>query len=285
MDIEISSVYSDEIICLNVGGKRFDIRRSTIDLIPDSLLAKCFNGDFKLPEKDANGLYFFDRDPVLFSLILEVYRSGMVVMPFHVHPVVFDNELEYWGISGSHKKSRTQNYAQLANATTHLNREIMIKTIVLAFTESDVLRKCCSDGFFDTYLCLWYSEREKVNISMLWNNVQKNRVGVNMFVPSYVQNYLEKLRSEFIQHGFYMDDPSRNSGLKRDLNSRCSRTYNFCYLYVENNGKVILKDVEFPRKDFINVAPSDYIRVGWSDFDLQQCEEERVSQGFHVLEA
>uniref|UniRef100_A0A8D0FGC9 Potassium channel tetramerisation-type BTB domain-containing protein n=1 Tax=Strix occidentalis caurina TaxID=311401 RepID=A0A8D0FGC9_STROC len=63
----------DELIILNVSGRRFQTWRTTLERYPDTLLGSTekeffFNEDTKE--------YFFDRDPEVFRCILNFYRTG-----------------------------------------------------------------------------------------------------------------------------------------------------------------------------------------------------------------
>jgi len=63
-------------VCVNVGGVRHEIFRSTLRKIPATRLAR-------LSEMQANydrvlDEYFFDRHPAVFTQILNYYRTGTI---------------------------------------------------------------------------------------------------------------------------------------------------------------------------------------------------------------
>ena len=61
-------------VCVNVGGVRHEIHRSTLRKIPATRLARLTetqsNYDIVLDE------YFFDRHPAVFTQVLNYYRTG-----------------------------------------------------------------------------------------------------------------------------------------------------------------------------------------------------------------
>ncbi|ESO98682.1 hypothetical protein LOTGIDRAFT_57200, partial [Lottia gigantea] len=61
------------VINLNVGGKFFATRLSTLRKYPDSMLAVMFSGRHDV-DKDAEGNFFIDRDGQYFSHILSFLR-------------------------------------------------------------------------------------------------------------------------------------------------------------------------------------------------------------------
>ncbi|XP_008823184.1 potassium channel regulatory protein [Nannospalax galili] len=71
---------SQELVTLNVGGKIFTTRCSTLKQFPASRLACMLDGkdqDFKM----VDGQIFVDRDGVLFSFILEFLRTRQLLLP------------------------------------------------------------------------------------------------------------------------------------------------------------------------------------------------------------
>ena len=83
-------------IIINVGGTRFETYRSTLRLLPETRLAQLSptNSDFDPIRIE----YFFDRDPVSFSAILNYYRTGKLHVPNEVCGNLFFEELNFWGI-------------------------------------------------------------------------------------------------------------------------------------------------------------------------------------------
>ncbi|XP_060087223.1 potassium voltage-gated channel subfamily D member 3 isoform X2 [Heteronotia binoei] len=85
----------DELIVLNVSGRRFQTWRTTLERYPDTLLGSTekeffFNEDTKE--------YFFDRDPEVFRSILNFYRTGKLHYPRYECISAYDEELAFYGI-------------------------------------------------------------------------------------------------------------------------------------------------------------------------------------------
>ncbi|XP_054836778.1 potassium voltage-gated channel subfamily D member 3 isoform X2 [Eublepharis macularius] len=85
----------DELIILNVSGRRFQTWRTTLERYPDTLLGSTekeffFNEDTKE--------YFFDRDPDVFRSILNFYRTGKLHYPRYECISAYDEELAFYGI-------------------------------------------------------------------------------------------------------------------------------------------------------------------------------------------
>ena len=76
-----SSRSGSAIIRLNVGGRIFTTKRSTLCEIPDSMLATLFDPEtpYAAPEVDDTGAFFLDRDPGSFELVLSYLRRKRLV--------------------------------------------------------------------------------------------------------------------------------------------------------------------------------------------------------------
>jgi hypothetical protein len=93
-----SKLKNNEIIKLDVGGKKFKTFRSTLLNVPNSLLGRMFSPDqhFNIKnDRDEKGWYFFDRNPSYFKHVLEYYRNG--VLPYNPTDALI-HEFSYWGI-------------------------------------------------------------------------------------------------------------------------------------------------------------------------------------------
>jgi hypothetical protein len=64
---------------VQVGSKRHVPSLSTLRKFLDSMLARMFNGDWGLQQKD--GAYFIDRSGELFEIVLEYLRDGSAELP------------------------------------------------------------------------------------------------------------------------------------------------------------------------------------------------------------
>ncbi|XP_001378510.2 potassium channel regulatory protein [Monodelphis domestica] len=71
---------SQELVTLNVGGKPFTTRLSTIRQFPRSRLARMLDGRDQ-EFKPVNGQIFVDRDGSLFSYILDFLRTQLLSLP------------------------------------------------------------------------------------------------------------------------------------------------------------------------------------------------------------
>ncbi|XP_036434614.1 LOW QUALITY PROTEIN: potassium voltage-gated channel subfamily D member 3 [Colossoma macropomum] len=85
----------DELIILNVSGRRFQTWRNTLDRYPDTLLGSS-EKEFFFNEETRE--YFFDRDPDVFRSILNFYRTGKLHFPRYECITAYDEELAFFGI-------------------------------------------------------------------------------------------------------------------------------------------------------------------------------------------
>ncbi|XP_028849546.1 A-type voltage-gated potassium channel KCND3 [Denticeps clupeoides] len=85
----------DELIILNVSGRRFQTWRNTLDRYPDTLLGSS-EKEFFYNEETRE--YFFDRDPDVFRSILNFYRTGKLHYPRYECISAYDEELAFFGI-------------------------------------------------------------------------------------------------------------------------------------------------------------------------------------------
>ncbi|CAF1086130.1 unnamed protein product [Adineta steineri] len=85
----------DEKLIINISGRRFECWRSTLEKYPDSLLGS--NEKEFFYDEDTHE-YFFDRDPDVFRVILNFYRTGKLHYPKHECIAAYDEELAFFGI-------------------------------------------------------------------------------------------------------------------------------------------------------------------------------------------
>ncbi|CAL8367992.1 unnamed protein product [Lota lota] len=85
----------DELIILNVSGRRFQTWRNTLDRYPDTLLGSS-EKEFFYNEETRE--YFFDRDPDMFRSVLNFYRTGKLHYPRSECISAYDEELAFFGI-------------------------------------------------------------------------------------------------------------------------------------------------------------------------------------------
>ncbi|XP_048873891.1 potassium voltage-gated channel subfamily D member 3-like [Brienomyrus brachyistius] len=85
----------DELIVLNVSGRRFQTWKNTLDRYPDTLLGSS-EKEFFYDEETKE--YFFDRDPDVFRCVLNFYRTGKLHYPRYECISSYDEELAFFGI-------------------------------------------------------------------------------------------------------------------------------------------------------------------------------------------
>lgn len=84
----------DKVVSFNVGGRLFSIRKDYIDNHKETLLYTITTNKESL--KDNNGAFFIDRNPDMFSFILEFYRKDRIIYPTIVSEEDFDEELDFF---------------------------------------------------------------------------------------------------------------------------------------------------------------------------------------------
>ena len=77
--MEAFVIRDDDIIRLNVGGKKFTTKRSTLCQVEGSLFATMFSGRWEdSVERDQDGAVFFDFNPQYFAYILDYLREKKI---------------------------------------------------------------------------------------------------------------------------------------------------------------------------------------------------------------
>mmetsp|Transcript_4521 Transcript_4521/g.4401 ORF Transcript_4521/g.4401 Transcript_4521/m.4401 type:complete len:122 (+) Transcript_4521:105-470(+) len=76
---DVESSTASPTVTFNVGGRIFQLAKSTIDKYPSTVLAvtvsdRWTNGDITTP-------IFLDRNPEAFAFVLDWYRNGRIVLP------------------------------------------------------------------------------------------------------------------------------------------------------------------------------------------------------------
>ncbi|GAB1603873.1 hypothetical protein Ahia01_000668600, partial [Argonauta hians] len=74
--------------------------------------------------RESQNDYFFDRDPSLFSAVLEYQRTGELHIPVNVCGKVARQELEFWGISESHIEKCCWNTFDSWNTTYYALKQL-----------------------------------------------------------------------------------------------------------------------------------------------------------------
>lgn len=83
-------------VLINVGGKQFQCHENTLKRWPETLLAELDEQSIFYDESTKE--YFFDRDPKMFSFILNFYRFGELHLPHNVCGPAMRRELTFFGV-------------------------------------------------------------------------------------------------------------------------------------------------------------------------------------------
>ena len=82
----------DRPVSIQVGGRTFATRLSTLRRFPEALLWRAYS----FHEKSFD-LVFWDRNPAIFECLLEYYRTGRLAMVPGIDFATIKNELLFWG--------------------------------------------------------------------------------------------------------------------------------------------------------------------------------------------
>lgn len=132
---------SAEIVNLNVGGKTFTTTKHTLLSVSDTFFSVLLSG--RIPSyKDQSGAIFIDRDPELFSIILNYLRTSKLFNVSENNVNILRHEAEFYGITPLVKQLTT--YENLLSNPT---------------CGGDILFQVCSDVPFiyrQLIVCLLY---------------------------------------------------------------------------------------------------------------------------------
>lgn len=98
--LEMPTTAQSEVVKLNVGGRRFMTRMSTITPTDSqgNFLASLARGDFGA-DKDDEGYLFVDRSPEYFEVVLDYLRSGTLWCPIHLNRKRLMEEIRYFCVA------------------------------------------------------------------------------------------------------------------------------------------------------------------------------------------
>lgn len=89
-------VKNKETVILNVGGQIFETYKSTLTRLKTCKLAR--QSELRRYYREGKGDYFFDRDPQLFSVVLNYLRTDELHLPTYLCGPAVQREFDYWGI-------------------------------------------------------------------------------------------------------------------------------------------------------------------------------------------
>ncbi|XP_075150760.1 SH3KBP1-binding protein 1 [Haematobia irritans] len=89
--------HSGDLVNLNVGGQRFSTSRQTLTWIPDTFFTALLSGRIS-SLRDETGAIFIDRDPSLFSIILNYLRTKEIDVK-NCEIRALRHETEYYGLT------------------------------------------------------------------------------------------------------------------------------------------------------------------------------------------
>ncbi|XP_045171743.2 potassium voltage-gated channel protein Shaw-like [Mercenaria mercenaria] len=81
-------------VTINVGAKIFKTRKSTLRNVPGTTLS-CLEESSEHYDR-INQEYFFDRNPFLFTYILDYYRTGSMHLPRNICALSIREEIKFW---------------------------------------------------------------------------------------------------------------------------------------------------------------------------------------------
>ena len=85
-----------EPVLINIGGTCFETNRGTLEKWPHSRLARLETSSRNY--RPDHGDYFFDRDPNMFTYIIDFYRNDTLHFAHNLCDSVVRRELHFWGI-------------------------------------------------------------------------------------------------------------------------------------------------------------------------------------------
>lgn len=101
----------EDRIVLNIGGRKFEMLRSTLQNYPDTLLGTMFHPRNRSLLRTVPGTtneFFLDRDAEMAALILNFYRTGRVFVPPLCSLEAIKSEMDYFQIPRSFLRHEPQ---------------------------------------------------------------------------------------------------------------------------------------------------------------------------------
>lgn len=110
------------ILNIDVGGKTFRVMRSTIMKYPESTLARVISGKDTDNMIISNNVFFFDRNPDYFAVVLDFMRLGKLYVPPNLSEEQLADEMEFWRMG--------QKPSSLSKAPSPLNKASPIRPAI-----------------------------------------------------------------------------------------------------------------------------------------------------------
>lgn len=179
-----------ETVNFDVGGKKYRVSKSQIDLHPNTMIAKLVSDQW---HQDAENEIFIDRDGTLFQFVLNYLRDGKVYLPITVSKAALMEELRYFGFEDVDESSVDDNDSY--HVMEKVFKEAYIESIdgdcsyVAAYLIEQYLKTGCHSTEFRGTIC------NDENGRKLFNRVER--------IPN-TQESLEKINEVLNKAGLTM---------------------------------------------------------------------------------
>ena len=151
-----------KIVKFNVGGTRYEVARSLIEMHPDTMLARVVSKEWQLdPSKEV----FIERNGSRFKYVLDYLRDGKALVSNDVCKESILAELQYFGISHQERDVQHGHYGPLGS--------IHSSESILASSTSKIFRF--------VHICLLHTPRPFFQKSLeftVYDNFEKEFCGI-----------------------------------------------------------------------------------------------------------
>lgn len=146
-----------ETIRFNVGGQKYEVSKSLLDVHSETMLATISSK--KWHDKNTTSEIFMERDGTLFGYVLKYLRDGSVSLPITVSRNEIVSELLYYGISDVTMEAIDDSETQSFLAVKYFNKggQVLKSTLDKTRKEASDLftRRCCllvASDCIETYM-------------------------------------------------------------------------------------------------------------------------------------
>lgn len=157
------------IIKFNCSGQIFEISKDSIMKLPNSMLAARITSKMDETVTVRSGSYFLDRDPEIFTLILDYYRYGELYIPYNIPYAKVIADVLFYGLDIDDKDISVQNM----NEKWKNNNSVILKIERIA------------DYIINSS---WFSNKISNSLSFTWYFVTKAKKSITE--PDFIQ-YLD----------------------------------------------------------------------------------------------